>query len=73
MPTHYHLAQGGVPLWRSMRLVQGRFAQSYNRRHKNIGGVWQEQYKAKLVRDASCLARLLAYIHLNPVVASRAK
>ncbi|MGQ9752101.1 MAG: transposase [Thermoanaerobaculaceae bacterium] len=40
MPTHYHLAlrTGEVPLWRSMRLVQGRFAQSYNQRHKNIGG-----------------------------------
>ena len=74
MPTHYHLAlrTGEVPLWRSMRLVQGRFAQSYNRRHKNIGGVWQERYKAKLVNDASYLARLLAYIHLNPVVAGLA-
>ena len=30
MATHYHLAVrvGQVPLWRSMRLIQGRFARS---------------------------------------------
>lgn len=74
MPTNYHLAlrTGEVPLWRSMRLVQGRFAQSYNRRHKNIGHVWQERYKAKLISDTSYLSRLLAYIHLNPVAAGLA-
>lgn len=74
MPTNYHFAlrTGEVPLWRTMRLVQGRFAQSYNRRHKNIGRVWRKRYKAKLISDASYLSCLLAYIHLNPVTAGLA-
>jgi len=71
MATHYHLAVrvGRVPLWRSMRLIQGRFARSYNRRHRVLGPFWQGRYKAIVVPDASYLQQLIAYIHLNPVTA----
>jgi len=71
MATHYHLAVrvGQVPLWRSMRLVQGRFARGYNRRHRLLGPFWQGRYKAIVVPDASYLQQLVAYIHLNSVTA----
>jgi REP element-mobilizing transposase RayT len=71
MPTHYHLAirTGTVPLWRSLRLIQGRFALGYNRRHRQLGSVWQGRYKARLVIGQDSLTRLIAYIHLNPVKA----
>lgn len=71
MPTHYHLAvrTGAVPLWRSLRLIQGRFAVSYNRRHRQLGSVWQGRYKARLVVGQESFTRLIAYIHLNPVKA----
>lgn len=71
MATHYHLAVrvGQVPLWRSMRLIQGRFARSYNRRHRVLGPLWQGRYKAIVVPDRSYLQQLIAYIHLNPVTA----
>lgn len=71
MPTHYHLAvrTGRLPLWRSMRLVQGRFAAGHNRRHHTLGPLWQGRYKARLVEGQDALNRLIAYIHLNPVKA----
>jgi putative transposase len=71
MATHYHLAVrvGQLPLWRSMRLIQGRFARSYNRRHRVLGPFWQGRYKAIVVPDRSYLQQLIAYIHLNPVTA----
>jgi REP element-mobilizing transposase RayT len=39
MPNHYHLAvrTGAVPLWRSMRMLQHRYAQAFNRRCKVFG------------------------------------
>lgn len=71
MPTHAHLAvrTGRLPLWRSMRLIQGRFAVWHNRRHRTIGPLWQGRYKARLVTTQPDLDRLMAYIHLNPVKA----
>jgi REP-associated tyrosine transposase len=71
MATHYHLAlrAGRLPLWRSMRLIQGRFARLHNRRSRVLGPFWQGRYKAIVVPDARYLMQLIAYIHLNPVAA----
>lgn len=71
MTNHLHLLvrTGEVPLSRTMRSVQGRFAVSYNRRHQLIGPLWQSRYKAKAVADDAYFRRLVAYIHLNPVAA----
>jgi REP element-mobilizing transposase RayT len=68
MSNHYHLAlrTARVPLWRSMRLVQGRYAKGYNHRHETYGPVWQGRYKAKLVGDGAQLRQVVAYIHMNP-------
>ena len=75
MPTHYHLAvrTGRLPLWRSMRLIQGRFALLHNRRHDTLGPLWQGRYKARVVEGQQALNRLIAYIHLNPVKARLAR
>jgi REP element-mobilizing transposase RayT len=71
MATHYHLAvrAGRLPLWRSMRLIQGRFARLHNRRRRVLGPFWQGRYKAIVVADERYLRQLVAYIHLNPVAA----
>lgn len=71
MSNHYHLAvrSGGVPLWRSMRLVQGRYSKGFNRRRNVYGALWQGRYKAKLVVGERNLQQLVVYIHLNPVSA----
>jgi putative transposase len=69
MPNHYHLVvrSGVLPLWRSMRLVQGRFAKIFNRRQGVLGPLWQGRYKARLIEDAAYLMQAIAYVHLNPV------
>ncbi|MCU0293409.1 MAG: transposase [Thermoanaerobaculaceae bacterium] len=71
MSNHFHLVlrTGPVPLSRSMRSLQGRFAMGFNRRHRLIGPVWQSRYKARLVESDRYLRRLVAYVHLNPVAA----
>jgi putative transposase len=71
MANHYHLAvrTAAVPLWRSIRLIQWRFACQLNRRRKQLGPLWQGRYQAKLVEDSRYLYQLIAYIHLNPVAA----
>jgi len=72
MSNHYHLAvrSGPVPLSRTMGYVQARFGQDYNRRNRSSGPRWQSRYKARIVEDSRYLAQLIAYIHLNPVVAN---
>ncbi len=51
MANHYHLVlrSGRAPLWRTMRLVQGRYSKSFNRRNRVYGALWQGRYKAKLI------------------------
>jgi REP element-mobilizing transposase RayT len=75
MPNHYHLVvrAGELPLWRSMRLVQGRFAKAFNRRRRVFGPVWQGRYKARLVEDPVYLMQAIAYVHLNPVAGGMVK
>ena len=71
MGNHYHLVlqTADVPLWRTMALIQGRFARSHNRRHGYLGRLWQSRYKARMVDTESYYNQLVAYVHLNPSAA----
>jgi len=71
MSNHYHLAlrMGEVPLSRSMRTLNQRYAQSFNGRHRVAGPFWQGRYRSKLVEDGAHLQQLILYIHRNPVTA----
>jgi len=71
MPTHYHLAvhTGRVPLNRPIASVQQRMATTCNASQKVHGPLWQGRYRAKIIESDGYLHQLLAYIHLNPVVA----
>ena len=53
MPNHGHLIlrTAEAPRLRSMRPIQGRFAQGCNRRHRSLGWVWQERYKTRLIGE----------------------
>ncbi len=69
MSNHFHLVvrTSSVPLWRGMHGIQNRFSRGFNRRFGRTGSLWQGRYKAKYVEDQSYLARLVLYVHLNPV------
>jgi len=71
MSNHYHLViqTTDVKLWRSMAAIHGRTTRDYNRRHRVFGPAWQSRYRARLIQDNQDLRHLLAYVHLNPVIA----
>lgn len=71
LPNHYHvvLRSSAVPLARTFGRIQSGFGRYRNRVLGSKGPTWQSRYKAKLVGDESYLMQLVAYVHLNPVVA----
>jgi REP element-mobilizing transposase RayT len=71
MDNHYHVVirRSAVTLARTMGKVQSSFGRFRNRLVGSMGPTWQSRYKAKLVMNESYLQQLIAYVHLNPVVA----
>ena len=67
--NHYHLLiETGTPtLSKGMKLLNGVYTQSFNRRHRRVGHLFQGRYKAILVDKESYLLELARYIVLNPV------
>ncbi|MCK4356844.1 addiction module toxin RelE, partial [Candidatus Bipolaricaulota bacterium] len=60
-------------LSRGMRHLNGVYTQSFNRRHKRTGHVFQGRFKAILVEKESHLLEVARYVVLNPVRAKMAK
>jgi len=71
MSNHYHLVvcTGDVKLWRSMAAIHARVTREYNRHHCVFGPGWQSRYRARLIQNDRNLRHLLAYVHLNPIIA----
>ncbi|MFZ6778044.1 transposase [Undibacterium sp. Ji83W] len=69
MTNHYHLLVETVDgnLSRGMRQLNGLYTQRFNRRHKQVGHLFQGRYKAILVQREAHLLELTRYIVLNPV------
>ncbi|AWI08317.1 transposase [Ereboglobus luteus] len=69
MKNHYHLAlETPRPnLVEGMQWLQGTFSNRFNRFRKQRGHVFQGRYKALILEDTAVLARVVDYIHLNPV------
>lgn len=69
MRNHFHLAVGTpqANLVDGMHWLQSTFATRFNRLRREHGHLFQGRYHALLVEDASALARVVDYIHLNPV------
>jgi REP element-mobilizing transposase RayT len=72
MPNHVHLVvrTGVEPLDRFMQGLQQSYTQHYNRRHEQVGHVFQGRYKALLCGTDEYLVTLVRYVHLNPVRAA---
>ncbi|VAW92020.1 FIG00759408: hypothetical protein [hydrothermal vent metagenome] len=69
MDNHYHLLiETNAPtLSKGMKFINGTYTQSFNKRHKRVGHVYQGRFKAILVDKDSYLLELSRYIVLNPV------
>lgn len=71
MSNHFHLLiqVGKVPLWRIMQWILSQYARYFNGRIGAKGYVFEEGYFRGLVRTDLYLARVIRYIHGNPVAA----
>ncbi len=69
MRNHFHLAIETLKptLGEGMHWLQSTLATRFNRFRSESGHLFQGRYKAMPVEDASALARVVDYIHLNPV------
>lgn len=69
MGNHYHLVvrTAQANLSRLMRHVNGVYTQDFNRRHEQVGHLFQGRFKAIVVDSDAYLLRLCAYVELNPV------
>ena len=69
--THYHMVvrtpRGNIA--RFMKVVNGDFAQYFNRRHKWKGHLFEGPYKPIVIDDTTYLRAALAYVARNPVEA----
>ena len=75
MSNHYHVVVETVDgnLSKGMRQLNGVYTQTFNRRHRRVGHVFQGRYKAILVEKDSYLLELSRYVVLNPVRAKMVK
>jgi len=75
MDNHYHLIieTPKANLSLGMRQLNGLYTQSYNRRHRRIGHLFQGRFKAILVEKEPHLLELCRYVVLNPVRAKMVK
>jgi REP element-mobilizing transposase RayT len=69
MRNHYHVAleTPGPTLVEGMQWFQSTLANRFNRYRKENGHLFQGRYKAQVLEDETVLARVVDYIHLNPV------
>jgi hypothetical protein len=75
MDNHYHLLieTPEANLSIGMRQLNGVYTQSYNRRHRKPGHIFQGRFKGILVEKESYLLELCRYVILNPVRAKMIK
>lgn len=69
MTSHYHLLVETIDgnLSRGMRQLNGVYTQRFNRRHCQVGHLFQGRYKAILVQHNRYLLELSRYVGLNPI------
>lgn len=69
MRNHFHLAlTTPTPnLVEGMHWLQATFAIRFNRFRSENGHLFQGRYRALIIEDGHALARVVDYIHLNPV------
>lgn len=70
MPNHFHLLikqSDELSIDRIMNSLGTRYTMYFNRKYKRVGPLYQDVYKAVLVRTDEQLLHLSRYIHRNPI------
>jgi REP element-mobilizing transposase RayT len=69
MTNHYHLVVTTLlaNLSAAMRQLNGDYASWWNRRHRQVGHMYQGRFDARVVQDECYLLTACAYAVLNPV------
>ena len=69
MDNHYHIIieTPDGNLSKGMRQLNGLYTQSFNRKRRRVGHVFQGRYKAILIEKESHLLEVCRYVVLNPV------
>lgn len=76
MPNHFHLLIeqcGDVPISKLISQICTSYAMYINKKHKRVGHVFQDCFKAVLIETNPQLMWTSAYIHMNPVKAKLVK
>lgn len=73
MPNHFHLlikqrVTRGIEVF--MKSLGTRYVMYFNRQHNRVGGLFQSNYKAVLVKTDEQLLHLSRYVHQNPAFLS---
>ncbi|MBK5262934.1 MAG: transposase [Peptostreptococcaceae bacterium] len=70
MPNHYHLlvrAETTATLSKAMQHINQSYSRYYMKRYKYVGHVFQGRFSCSSVNTSEYLARVIRYIHQNPV------
>jgi putative transposase len=69
MPNHFHLLlqTGHNPISKFMMRLLSGYANTFNRKYKRSGHLFQNRYKSILCQKDNYLKELVRYIHLNPL------
>lgn len=73
MENHYHLLveTPRANLSLGMRQLNGVYTQTFNRRHRRVGHLFQGRFKAILIEKEAHLLELCRYVVLNPLRVKR--
>lgn len=72
MPNHFHMLikqNREIPISKLMLKVCTSYSKYFNKKYKNVGHIFQDQFKQVWVDDNSYLVWLSAYVHANPKTA----
>ncbi len=69
MPNHYHLLleTPGAMLSSGMKILNGAYAQRFNKKYGEVGHLFQGRFNSKLIDKDDYFMALLRYINMNPV------
>ncbi len=75
LPSHFHLLilRNRTPLSTVMSRLLTGYAVYFNQRHKRVGHLFQNRYKAIICQEDRYFRELVRYIHLNPLRAGQVK